>query len=43
MSSGKKKSTKMLNLNSPIFDELYNRNEYTDILVNMTKCSIENV
>ena len=37
-----KKGSKMLNLNSPIFDDLYNRNEYTDIVVNMKNCSFEN-
>ena len=40
--SSNKKTTKFLNLNSPIFDEVYNRNEYTDILVNLKKFSIEN-
>ena len=40
--SGNKKISKLLNINSPIFDEVYNRNEYTDILVDFKKFSIEN-
>ena len=42
MGKGKKHQKSMLNINSPIFDDLFDRRDYTGIIVDNKFYSIEN-